>query len=84
MSLARSIVRGSGAALLSVGLGLALAGCAEKPQTAAGKKSDAKAYAGSSGDAAFNAGNWKAGDQASWEQQIKARNQAQNEYARSR
>jgi len=82
MTLARSFVRGGGAALL--GLGLMLGGCAEKPQTASGKKSDAKAYSGSSGDAAFKAGNWKAGDQAAWEQQIKARNQAQNEYARSR
>jgi hypothetical protein len=82
MSLARSFVRGSGAALL--GLGLVLGGCAEKPQTAGGKKSDAKAFSGSGGDAAFNAGSWKAGDEASWEQQIKARNQSQNEYTRTR
>lgn len=82
MSLRRSLVHGSGAALL--GLGLMLGGCTEKPQTAGGKKSDAKAYSGSSGDAAFKAGSWKAGDQAAWEQQIKARNQSQNEYARSR
>jgi hypothetical protein len=83
MSLRGSFIRGGTAALL--GASLVLAGCAEKPQTASGKKSDAKAYSGvSSSDAGFSAPGWKAGDQAAWEQQIKARNQAQNEYAKTR
>lgn len=81
MSRPGSFVR---AGVLVLGVSLMLTACAEKPQTASGKKSDAQAFAGSSGNAAFNAPGWKAGDQAAWEQQIKARNQAQNEYTRTR
>lgn len=83
MSAFASFTRVGVAALTALGLGLALGGCAEKPQTAGSKKVDAKAYAGSS-DATFTAPGWKPGDEASWEQQIKARNQAQNEYTRTR
>jgi opacity protein-like surface antigen len=62
---------------------LALAAC-EKPQTAQEqKRSDTKAWSGG-GDPAFVAGNWKAGDRSAWEQQLRARNDAQNEYVRSR
>lgn len=60
---------------------LALSACAEKPQTASHRKSDALASQGA--DPAYTAGSWKAGDEASWEAQIKRRNQGQNEYARS-
>jgi ABC-type glycerol-3-phosphate transport system substrate-binding protein len=81
MTRSGSLMRAGLAALM--GSSLLLAACTEKPQTAGGKKSDAKAYAGT-GEAAFTAPGWKVGDQASWEQQIKARNQAQNEYARAR
>ncbi len=67
------------AALLAAGLGLA--GCAEKPQTSA-RKSDVAAYQGSGGT--HTAGNWKAGDAAAWEAQLKQRAQnGQNEYTRS-
>jgi len=64
-------------------LGTGLAACGEKAQTvqSAQKKSDGKAW-----DAAHNAyvaEGWKAGDQASWEQQMRARAQNQNEYSRA-
>ncbi len=62
----------------------ALAACGDKPQTLGGeaqKKSDTKASDGSS-RAVFVAPGWKQGDAGSWEQQLKARNQNQNEYTR--
>ena len=64
-------------------LALALAACGEKPQTAqaAAKKSDAKAWEGAQN--AYTAQGWKAGDQASWEAQMRTRAQAQNEYVRA-
>jgi hypothetical protein len=70
----------TGIAML-VALGALLAGCGEKPQTAAGRKSDALASTGA--NAAFTAPGWKPGDQASWESQIRNRSQNQNEYSRS-
>jgi hypothetical protein len=59
-----------------------LAACGEKPQTAtpAAKKSDAGAWQGS--DARYSANGWKAGDRASWEEQMRARARGQNEYSR--
>ena len=64
---------------------LALAGlsaCTEKPQTAGGAKHDAAPYAGTGSN--FTQPGWKAGDKASWEQQLKARQQySQNEYTRT-
>ena len=67
-------------------LGLSLAGCGEKPQVLGGapsKKVDAQPWAASDGaNPAFRAAGWKGGDQAAWEQQIRQRNQAQNDYAR--
>ena len=65
-------------------LGLALillAGCSEKPQTAATKKSDEKPWA--SARTAYAADGWKGGDQAAWEQQLRNRSQSQNEYSRT-
>ena len=66
------------AALLGAGL---LGGCAEKAQTAATKKSDGKPW--DSAQTAYTAQGWKAGDQTSWEQQLKARSQGQDEYSRA-
>ena len=66
------------AALLGAAL---LGGCAEKPQTAATKKSDGKAW--DSAPTAYTALGWKGGDQASWEQQLRNRSQGQNEYSRA-
>lgn len=62
---------------------LALAACGDKPQTAAGVKSDVPAFQGTSNP--YNAPGWKAGDKTSWEQQLKTRLQnGQNEYNRIR
>jgi hypothetical protein len=63
-------------------LALALAGCGEKPQVleAGKKKPDAKAWEANSSP--YVATGFKPGDQAAWEQQLRTRAQAQNEYAR--
>lgn len=68
------------AAVLAAGL----AACGDQPQEGAkaAKKADAKAWDGGA-TAAYTAPGWKAGDRDSWEQQLKARNQSQNEYTRS-
>jgi len=68
-------------ALVLCGAALALAACGEKTAGAV-KKSDVPAFQGSTGASAYAADGWKAGDQASWEQQMRTRNQGQNEYAR--
>ncbi len=60
---------------------LAAAACGEKPQTHGTRKSDAEPWTG--GAAAYTQPGWKAGDQASWESQIHARAQTQNEYNRA-
>ena len=60
---------------------LLLGACAEKSQVAATKKSDGKPWEGAQNS--FVAQGWKPGDQASWEQQLKARSQNQNEYSRA-
>jgi ABC-type glycerol-3-phosphate transport system substrate-binding protein len=64
---------------------LALAACGEKPQTmdASSRKADTTPWSVSdAANPAFRAPGWKDGDQAAWEQQIRQRNQAQNDYAR--
>lgn len=70
-----------GAALaLMLGLGL-LAACGERPQTLTqAKKPDAAAYSGAA--KVYTVGGWTAGDKTSWEQQLRARNQKQNDYSR--
>ncbi|MEP7296738.1 MAG: hypothetical protein ABI702_11165 [Burkholderiales bacterium] len=65
----------------------ALAACGEKAQvsdTAASRKSDEQAWAVSkTAEPAFAARGWQSsGDKAAWEQQIRQRGQAQNDYAR--
>ena len=62
-------------------LAFTLAACGDKPQTAGTKKSDAKPWEGA--QASFTEQGWKAGDQASWEAQMRARAQSQNEYTRT-
>jgi hypothetical protein len=60
-----------------------LAACGAKPDpTQVSRKVDQRPSAGA--DVAFAAPGWKAGDATSWEQQVRARAQAQNEYARMR
>jgi hypothetical protein len=72
----------------SIGIALAMlliAGCGEKPQTmdASAKKRDAPPWSASdAAEPAFAASGWKGGDKAAWEAQMRARNQAQNDFAR--
>jgi hypothetical protein len=68
--------------LVLTALTLALSACAEKAQTAQTRKSDSKPWDGSA-TTEFTASGWKAGDQASWELQMRTRAQGQNEYSRS-
>jgi hypothetical protein len=65
-------------------LAACVSGCGDKPQTldaASAKKADGKAWEAS--NSAYLAEGWKAGDQASWEAQMRTRAQGQNEYSRS-
>ncbi|QEZ47571.1 hypothetical protein [Cupriavidus oxalaticus] len=63
--------------------GALLAACGEKPQTInqSHRKADAQAYHGAPDDP-FVAKGWTAGDKTSWDNQIRQRNQYQNEYNR--
>ena len=65
-----------------VTLAITLAACGEKPQTAQTRKSDAKPWEGAPGDP-YSVAGWKAGDQKSWEEQMRMRAQGQNEYSRA-
>ena len=59
----------------------ALTACGEKPQTGEGIRTDAAPYAGTGSN--FVQPGWKAGDKASWEAELKARQlYGQNEYTR--
>ena len=49
----------------------ALTACGEKPQTGEGIRTDAAPYAGTGSN--FVQPGWKAGDKASWEAELKAR-----------
>ena len=70
------------AALLATGL----AGCGERDQTALYKdgkyrgKTDAKPW--DSAPPAYGSASWAKGDQETWENQMKTRSAAQNEYRR--
>jgi hypothetical protein len=58
-----------------------LAACGEKPQALETNKHDSPAYAGTG--KAFVNKDWTPGDKASWESQLKARQQyGQNDYTR--
>ena len=65
-----------------VALAISLAACGEKVQTAQTRKSDVKPSAGGE-NPAYAAAGWKAGDQASWDEQMRNRAQGQNEYSRA-
>jgi len=67
--------------LFALALLATLSACGEKPQALQTSNHDAPAYTGTG--KAFAASGWKPGDKASWESQLKARNQqGQNDYAR--
>ena len=69
--------------LTAAAAALALAGCAEREQTASGIKSDAEPYTGTSKQPPFMAAGWKQGDRANWEQQLKVRTvNGQNDYVK--
>jgi hypothetical protein len=77
--------RGTLLATLIAALGLAMAACGEKAQTldASGKRRDAAPWAAdASASNPFYAADWKGGDKAAWEAEIRTRNQGQNDYAR--
>ncbi|MEJ7929081.1 hypothetical protein WG922_03755 [Ramlibacter sp. AN1015] len=59
-----------------------LAGCSEQPQDASGVKSDRPVFSGTGAPPPFALTDWKQGDKASWEQQLRVRGQGQNEYVR--
>ena len=68
-----------------VAIALLLPACKEHSQAepAAMKKADAKAYTGATGEPkVYTATGWTAGDDASWQNQIRGRTQGQNEYVR--
>lgn len=72
---------------IGIGIGIvlgvvALVGCGEKPQTAGAKRVDAQAFEGTENPYAM--AGWKSGDRASWEAQMRARTQNQNEYTRAK
>lgn len=60
-----------------------MAACSERSQTLGEGRDygDAAPWEGSKHG--YTASGWTPGDQASWQKQIKARNQAQNEYNRT-
>ena len=61
----------------------ALTACGEKPQEMDGTRADSAPYTGV-GKSQYQQPGWKAGDKASWEQQLKARGQyGMNEYSRA-
>ena len=63
-------------------LAISLAACGEKQQTAQTRKSDVAPSAGGA-NPAYAVPGWKAGDEASWEEQMRNRAQNQNEYTRA-
>ena len=60
----------------------ALVACSEPVQTTTTRKVDTKPWQGP--DNLYAANGWKAGDQASWEEQMRMRAQTQNDYAKAR
>jgi outer membrane biogenesis lipoprotein LolB len=60
----------------------ALAGCGEKPQTAAERRSDTPAWQGSENRARADTG-WAGGDRDKWVSHMQGRAQNQNEYTRT-
>lgn len=71
---------------MATGAVLVMAACTERPQVQPAAKQGARsaptsqAWTGTTGE--FKTGQWTPGDQASWERQMRARSQSQNEYVR--
>ena len=67
---------------VAIVLGLVLAGCGEREQTIASSSQRKADTPGWQSDAtAFAAPGYKPGDRAGWEQQLRNRAQAQNDFA---
>lgn len=67
--------------LIALGTALALAACTESPQKLPSSSRDSAAYTGTGSN--FVNKDWKPGDKAAWEAQLKARGQlGMNDYAR--
>ena len=67
--------------VLAIALVTGLAACGEKPQALGTNSHDNAAYTGTG--KAYVLKDWKSGDKASWESQLKARAQyGQNDYTR--
>ena len=71
--------------LIVLALAMTVVACSEKPQAATQRKADGHAFegTGSTGSTEFTAPGWKPGDATSWDLQMKARSQNQNEYSRT-
>ena len=73
------------AAVVCIAFGVGLSACGERSQKLdqASRKPDAQAWTVSDdANPAYTAPGWKAGDKAVWEEQLRKRNQAQNDYVR--
>ena len=68
--------------LIVLALAMTVVACSEKPQAATQRKADGHAFEGT-GSADYTAAGWKPGDATSWDLQLKARSQNQNEYSRT-
>lgn len=75
-------MRRAAALVLIAAGGVLLAGCGERAQELQAKAPDAAPWSGKPTAFAGTSG-WTGGDQAAWEQQIRTRNQNQNEYGRA-
>ncbi len=64
----------------AVAVAAALSACSEPVQTVTPRRVDTKAWEGP--DSVYTAGSWKAGDRTSWDEQMRTRAQAQNEYTK--
>jgi hypothetical protein len=67
--------------MISMSLVALLSACSEKPQFLGSNKADAAAYTGAKNPYVEKA--WTAGDKTSWEMQLRARAQNQNEYTKT-
>jgi len=67
---------------LLIAVGVVLAACTEQPQTVNPRKSDTLAWQGAENP--YVASGWKAGDKRSWEEQLRMRAQAQNDYTKTK
>ncbi len=70
--------------VVAAALAVVLVGCGEKVQTldADAKKVDTKAWEAS--NSPYVANGWKGGDKTTWDEQLRLRAQAQNEYVRTK